>query len=102
MSDRYLSPKERRSRLEVAISDHVVEGYEVVDREMTWAEMYRPKRFSRRGFFLGLGIFYLIYYALFEQEDAVYLEVTPEGELVIRDIPIAQAAAKRSRKPGGE
>ncbi len=98
MTNQFLSPKERRSRLEVAISDHVIEGYDVIDREMTSAEMYKPKRFSLRGFILGLGIFYLIKYFLFEKEDAVYLEVTREGELVERQIPIAQAAAKWSRK----
>lgn len=97
MSTQFLSPYERRSRLEVAISDHVIKGYDVVDREMTWAEMYKPKRFSLWGFLLGLGIFYLIYYALFEEEDAVYLEITRQGELVTRQIPVAQALAKRSR-----
>lgn len=98
MSTQYLSPYERRSRLEVAISDHVIEGYEVVDREMTWAEMYKPKRFSFKGLFLGLGIFYLIYYALFEEEDAVYLEVTRQGELEERRISVRRAMAKRARE----
>jgi|AMFO01.1.fsa_nt_gi hypothetical protein len=98
MSSRFLSPDERRSRLEVAISDHVIKGYEVVGRELTWAEMYKPKRFSFRGCLLGLGIFYLVYYALVEAEDAVHLEVTAQGDLVKRQMSITQAAAKRSRK----
>ncbi len=96
MSGQYLTPYERRSNLEVAISDHVIKGFEEVDRGMTWAEMYKPKRFSIRRFILGLGIFYLIYYAMFEQEAAVYLEVTAQGELVTREIPVAQAIAKKS------
>ncbi|RME47330.1 MAG: hypothetical protein D6791_06120 [Chloroflexi bacterium] len=98
MSNHFLTPNERRSRLEVAISDHVIKGYEVVDRELTWAEMYKPKRFSPRGCLLGLGIFYLMYYALVETEDAIYLEVTAQGDLVKRQMSIAQAAAKRSRR----
>ena len=101
MSSRFLSPSERRSRLEVAIYDHVIKGYEVIDREMTWAEMYKPKRFSPQGCLLGLGIFYLIRYALFEEEDAVHLEITHQGELVTRHMPVAQAAAKRSRGSAG-
>ena len=97
MSGQYLTPYERRSNLEVAISDHVIKGFEEVDRGMTWAEMYKPKRFSFVRFVLGLGVFYLIYYAMFEREAAVYLEVTREGELVTREIPVAQALAKRSQ-----
>jgi hypothetical protein len=96
MSSRYLTPYERRSQLEVAISDHVIKGFEEVDRGMTWAEMYKPKRFSPQGCLLGLGIFYLIYYALYEKEDAVYLEVTPQGELVTKNLSVAQVVAKRS------
>ncbi|MFQ5855337.1 MAG: hypothetical protein ACE5LU_06815 [Anaerolineae bacterium] len=98
MSSRYLSTNERRSRLEVVISDHVIKGYEVVDREMTWVEMYKPKRFSPRGCLFGLGIFYLIYYALYQAEHAVYLEMTPQGDLVKRDISTIQAAAKWAQR----
>lgn len=98
MSSQFLSPNERRSRLEVAISDHVIQGYEVVDRELTWAEMYKRKQFSLRGCLLGIGLFYLIYYALFEEEDAVRLEITRQGELVKQNIPVAQAAGKWARR----
>lgn len=98
MSSQHLSPHERRSRLEVAISDHVIEGYDVVDREMTWAEMYKPKRFSFKKLLLGLVVFYLIYYALFEEEDAVRLEVTRQGELEKKPLPVPRAAAKYARR----
>jgi hypothetical protein len=95
VSSQYLSPRERRSRLEVLISDHVIEGYEVVDREQTWAEMYKPKRFSLRGCLLGLGVIYLARYLLFEEEDAVRLEVNPQGEANVEHIPIARTGGKR-------
>lgn len=101
MSSQFLSPNERRSRLEVAISDHVIEGYEVVDREMTWAEMYKPKRFSFKNLILGLVVFYLIYYAFFEGEDAVRLEVNRQGELEKEPIPVHRAAAKYARRSVG-
>lgn len=94
MSTQRLSPRERRSRLEVLISDHVIDGYEVVDREQTWAEMYKPKRFSLRGCLLGLGVVYLVRYLLFEEEDAVRLEVTPQGEAKVEHIPVARAGGK--------
>ena len=96
MSSQRLTPYERRSRLEVAISDHVIKGFDEVDRDLTWAEMYKPKRFRLKGFVLGLGIFYLIYYFLYEKEAAVRLEISPEGELVTKNISIAQAAKKRN------
>ncbi len=98
MSSQFLSPNERRSRLEVAISDHIIEGYEVVDREMTWAEMYKPKRFSLRGLILGLVVFYLVYYAFFEQEAAVRLEVNHQGELAEQELPVRRAAAKYAQR----
>ncbi len=98
MSSQFLSPHERRSRLEVAISDHIIEGYEVIDREMTWAEMYKPKRFSFRKLLLGLVVFYLFYYAFFESEDAVRLEINRQGELVKESLPVHRAAAKYAQR----
>jgi hypothetical protein len=95
MSGERLSPHERRSRLVVLISDHVIDGYEVVDRAETWAEMYKPKQFNLRGCLLGLGVFYLLRYALFEQEDAVRLEVTAQGDAKIEHIPLGRAGRQR-------
>jgi len=78
---RILSRRERRSRLEVPISDHVIQGFRMVERTDFKAKMYKPRSFSPKGCILGLGIFYAIYYLLKEREETVTLEVTPQGEI---------------------
>lgn len=83
-----LSRKERRALLERPISDHVIQGFRVVERTDFTARMYKPRIFSLKGCLLGLGIFYAIYYLIREREETVTLEVTPQGELRINRRPV--------------
>ncbi len=87
---RILSRRERRALLERPISDHVIQGFRVVERTNFTVKMYKPRIFSLKGCLLGLGIFYAIYYLIREHEETVMLEVTPYGEVRIDRQPVGQ------------
>ena len=83
----YLTREQRRPYLERAISDYVIQGYDVVDQTDVSAEMYRPHRFDLGGCLLGFGIFYLYRY-LTRPESAIRIEVDNQGNIKTRPIPI--------------
>jgi hypothetical protein len=54
-------------------------GYHVVSQTETSAQLVKPRKFSRLGFFLLLGVFYLPFY-LAKRDKTVYLYLE-DGEV---------------------
>ncbi len=78
--------QERTAILDKEISKYVKNGYRVVSRSDTTAQLVKPKKFSFIWAMLwllvaGVGIFvYLIYY-MAKKDSTVYLEVDAQGKI---------------------
>jgi len=84
-----LSLEERRAILDRVIGRYSRQGYRVVSRTDTTAQLVQPKKFSFWWalfwfLFFGVGVFVYIFYYMSKRDTVVYLEIDPRGRLVRR------------------
>jgi hypothetical protein len=80
-----LAIEQRRDILDKEVRKYVGQGYRVVARTDTTAQLVKPKKFSLFWFLvwalLIVGwIFYVAWY-LAKRDETVYLEVAPDGKI---------------------
>jgi len=84
-----LTVEERRAILDRVIGRYSRQGYRVVSRTDTAAQLVRPKKFSFWWalfwfLFFGAGILVYVFYYMSKRDTVVYLEIDPRGRLVRR------------------
>ena len=82
MEQSTLTPEQRRDILDRAVAKYVKQGYRVISRTDTTAQLVKPKRFGCTWLLLSLlslGIALVFY--LYTKDKAIYLEVTPTGRI---------------------
>ena len=75
-----LSIEERSEILGREINRYVRQGYRVVSRTDTTAQLVKPKEFSLFWAIIGFLFLYLLYY-LSKKDETLYLEVLPNGQI---------------------
>ena len=80
-----LSLEARRDLLDREIARYIQEGFRVLSRTDTTAQLVKPKTFSLVWFLIWMllligWLFYVAYY-LAKRDETIYLEVTPGGRV---------------------
>ena len=102
-----VSLAQRTTALNEAIAHFTAQGFRVVTKSQTSAQLMRPKQFSWLAAILSLlllGIGFLIYrvYYLGQKDETIFLEVTSDGTVLKDGHPFSSAIETPPLKPAVE